>query len=164
MITPAPPPQDKDVEEKTEALAQEADKIRKEYEEKLKNLQDMFEKEQSSKQELQDELDKLEKEYSAKLDHVQQEYDHMTEAEKIVNDFEKQDDSKDVSKEVAPGEKGSESVPETSNEVGIDFMSYSSVGSMGVKRERQIFGINFVTESIGYTCLERSVYNLKRLA
>ena len=90
MITPVPPVPDKPTEEKTEELAAEADKIRREYEEKLSNLQSMYEKEQSSKQKLQEELDKLEKEYSDKLDKVQEQYDHMSEAEKIVNDFEKQ--------------------------------------------------------------------------
>jgi len=93
MITPVPPVHDKPTEEKTEALAAEADKIRKEYEEKLSNLQSMFEKEQSSKQKLQEELDKLEKEYSDKLDKVQEQYDHVSEAEKIVNDFEKQNEA-----------------------------------------------------------------------
>merc|ERR1711993_53944 len=37
MITPVPPVPNKPTEEKTEALAAEADKIRKEYEEKLSN-------------------------------------------------------------------------------------------------------------------------------
>ena len=92
MITPVPPVHDKPTEEKTEALAAEADKIRKEYEDKLSNLQSMYEKEQSSKQKLQDELDKLEKEYSDKLDKVQEQYDHVSEAEKIVDDFEKQNE------------------------------------------------------------------------
>ena len=90
MITPAPHQPDKETAEKTDALAAEADKIRKEYDEKLSNLQMMYEKEQSSKQKLQEDLDKLEKEYSEKLDRVQEEYDHMTEAEQIVNEFEKQ--------------------------------------------------------------------------
>lgn len=93
IITPVPPLADKPTEEKTEALAAEADKIRKEYEEKLSNLREMYEKEQSSNQKLQEELDKLEKEYSDKLDKVQEQYDHVTEAEQIVNDFEKQSEA-----------------------------------------------------------------------
>lgn len=93
VITPVPVAADKPTEEKTEALAAEADKIRREYEEKLNNLQLMYEKEQSSKQKLQEELDKLEAEYSDKLDKVQEQYDHVTEAEQIVNDFEKQSEA-----------------------------------------------------------------------
>ena len=99
MITPVPPVSDKPTEEKTEALAAEADKIRKEYEEKLSSLQTKFEKEQSSKQKLQEELDKLEKEYSDKLDKVQEQYDHVTEAERIVNDFEKQGDASETARQ-----------------------------------------------------------------
>ncbi len=69
----------------------------------------MFEKEQSSKQKLQEELDKLEKEYTAKLDVVQEKYDHVSEAESIVADFQ------------AEGDLSAAKNVDTSNEVKLRF-------------------------------------------
>ena len=101
----AEPP--KKVADQAADLAEEADKIRKEYEEKMADLQKLYEKEQSSNQKLQEELDKLEVDYSDKLEKVQEKYDHATEAENIVSEFQSQGSLK---KDEAVGDEATSSL------------------------------------------------------
>ena len=57
-----------------EKLAEETNKIKNEYEQKLAEMKKMFEQEQSSKENLKDEMKRLKAEYDHKLSSVESQY------------------------------------------------------------------------------------------
>ena len=93
---PAPPEQEPVHVDHSAEIAAQTEQIRKDYEEKLANLQRMYEEEQTGKQKLQESLHSLQDEYNKKLEQVQQKYsadDEVSQSEEIVNKFQAQDDS-----------------------------------------------------------------------
>ena len=93
---PAPPEQETARVDHSAEIAAQTEQIRKEYEEKLANLQRMYEEEQTGKQKLQESLHTLQDEYNKKLEQVQQKYsadDEVSQSEEIVNKFQAQGDS-----------------------------------------------------------------------
>ena len=57
-----------------EKLAEETNRIKNEYEERLAEMKKMFEEEQTSKEHLKDEMKRLKAEYDHKLSSVENQY------------------------------------------------------------------------------------------